>query len=333
MKFEKSNRLSGARAWLLAVLLALFSPGVPAGLDKEADSSEMVLIPAGKFIMGSNKVPGEDEHYGNAKPWFLDEHPEHQMELPDYYIDKYEVTNRDYLEFVKAVNVQPPEHWISDGYLLSLRLDKLQQASTEKLRQVAANVFRLDMDTRKMDKAALIEAIKDRLAYYDQLPVTFVNWQDAESYCEWKGKHLPTEAEWEKAMRGANGQEFAWGNEWKPGMAHNGESELYEGPAPVGAFETDTSPYGVHDMTGNVAEWIYDWYQPYPGSDYDSEDFGKRYKVVRGVGWSGGTAHYTLRYFQRAAYRFDLPPDMNFGDVGFRCARSKLPLTAHHKSE
>lgn len=331
MKIKNRNKLSCAQALLLGTLLALYAAGVTAGLDKQAGEDEMVLIPAGKFIMGSNKVPGKDEHYGNAKPWFLDEHPERQVELPDYYIDKYEVTNRDYLEFVKAVNASPPEHWISDGYLLSLRIDKLQLATTEKLRQVAANVFRLDMDTRKMDKEALIAAILEKLAYYDRLPVTFVSWQDAESYCEWKGKHLPTEAEWEKAMRGTNGLEFAWGNEWKPGMANNGEDERYEGAAPVGAFETDASPYGIYDMTGNVAEWVYDWYKPYPGSDYDSEDFGERYKVVRGIGWSGGTAHYTLRYFQRAAYRFDLPPDMNFGDVGFRCATSKPPLTAQSK--
>ncbi len=329
MKFKNENKLSTISGLLLGILLALYGTGVAAGLEKQAGNDEMVLIPAGKFIMGSDRVPGKDEHYGNAKPWFLDEHPQHEVELPDYYIDKYEVTNRDYLEFVKTVNVRPPEHWISNGYLLSLRLDKLQLATTEKLRTVAANVFRLDMDTRNMDKKALIEAIQEKLAYYDRLPVTFVNWQDAESYCEWKGKHLPTEAEWEKAMRGTDGREFAWGNEWKPGMANNGENELYEGAAPVGAFETDASPYGIYDMTGNVAEWVYDWYKPYPGSDYDSEDFGERYKVVRGVGWSSGTAHYSLRYFQRAAYRFDLPPDMNFGDVGFRCATSKLPVTAH----
>jgi len=317
------SNLSALNTGLLCSLLCLYGASVLAGIDKQEGKDEMVFIPAGKFIMGSDKVPNKDDRYGNAKPWFLDEHPAHLVDLPTYYIDKYEVTNRDYLEFVKAVNVRPPENWISNGYLLSLRLDKLPQAKLEKLRKVASDIFRLDMDTRVMSKETLIKTIREKLEYDDHLPVTFVNWQDAESYCEWKGKHLPTEAEWEKAMRGTNGLEFAWGNDWKPGMANNGENEIYEGAAPVGAFKTDASPYQVFDMTGNVAEWINDWYQPYPGSDYSSDDFGETYKVVRGIGWSGGTAHYTLRYFQRAAYRFDLPPEMNFGDVGFRCTTSR----------
>ncbi len=323
MTFKFRSHFPSMKTGLLYGLLCLYGASVLAGIDKLSGENEMVLIPAGKFIMGSNKIPDKDKHYGNAKPWFLDEHPAHIVELPAYYIDKYEVTNRDYLVFVNTVNVQPPENWISNGYLLSLRLDKLSQVKLEEQRKVASDIFRLDMDTRKMSKEALIKAIREKLEYDDQLPVVFINWKDAKAYCDWKGKHLPTEAEWEKAMRGTNGREFAWGNEWEPGMANNGENEIYEGAAPVGAFKTDTSPYEVFDMTGNVAEWTNDWYLPYPGSDYTSDDFGETNKVVRGIGWSGGTAHYTLRYFQRAAYRFDLPPDMNFGDVGFRCAVSE----------
>jgi formylglycine-generating enzyme required for sulfatase activity len=75
----------------------------------------------------------------------------------------------------------------------------------------------------------------------------------------------------------------------------------------------------VRDIAGNVSEWVADWYQPYSGSDYESADFGKNNKVVRGASWSDGSVHYNLRLFQRGAYRFYLPPDGRYEDVGFRC--------------
>ena len=89
----------------------------------------------------------------------------------------------------------------------------------------------------------------------------------------------------------------------------------------MGSYPTDKSPYGVFDMAGNVSEWVADWYQPYPGTDYQSDAFGKKFKVLRGAAW-GREGHYAMHQFQRGAYRFYLDPDSILEDVGFRCAKS-----------
>ncbi len=306
--------------------------GIPAGAIDEPSTVmmqktgrvhvPMVLIPAGSFVMGSDKkeTTGRAVEFGNVKPWYLDEHPQHRVSLPAFFIDKYEVTNAQYREFVKAVNVQPPSVWIENGYVVSLRKEKLLQADDASLRKVAAEVFRLDLDTDALSRRQLLDAIGKRLAYLDTVPVTYVSWYDADAFCRWAGKRLPTEEEWERVARGTTGREFPWGQEWKPAVSHAGDEEPEDGPAPVGTHEMDRGPDGVMDLAGNVSEWVADWYQAYDHSDYQSKDFGQIYKVVRGAGWSGGAGHYALKLFQRGAYRFNLPPDGRFDDVGFRCA-------------
>ena len=290
--------------------------GSAADIDKG-----MKLVPAGEFIMGSNKadLKNASGEYGNTKPWYLDEHPEHHEFVGSFYVDEHEVTNGQYRAFVAEGKYAPPQYWVSNGYLLSMRRNKVEKVPVEKLRTLVAKVFRLDIDTRNMTKPALLAAIDKRLAYMDRLPVVYVSWYDAKSYCEWKGKRLPTEAEWEKAIRGTGGREFAWGNQWVYGQSNTGEELWDDGVAPVGSYPGDVSPYGVFDMSGNVSEWTADWYQPYEGSDYSSEDFGEIFKVVKGAAW-GGEGHYALKLFQRGAYRFNLRPTSRHEDLGFRCA-------------
>lgn len=282
---------------------------------------EMKLIPAGSFIMGSNKADSSNSsgEFGNAKPWYLDEHPEHHKFLDSFYIDEHEVTNGQFREFVEQGEYAPPRYWVSNGYLLSLRRDKIEAATVEKLRRLAVKVFLLDIDTRKMEKKELLEEIDKRLVYMDWLPVVYVSWFDAKAYCEWRGKRLPTEAEWEKSIRGTEGLEFAWGNSWVYGQSNTGEEIWDDGVAPVGSYQGDVSPFGVLDMSGNVSEWTADWYQPYPESDYSSKEFGEYFKVVKGAAW-GGEGHYALKLFQRGAYRYNLKPGSQHEDLGFRCA-------------
>jgi len=289
--------------------------------EQIAPIGEMVLVPAGEFIMGSNKVDdtGMKERYGFVTAPFLDEHPEQRMKLDAFYMDKYEVTNVQYKRFVIEAKRPVPFEWTQNGY--NVYKDKLVAFDLEKLRQIALDYFKLDMDTRKMNKEQLIKAMFAKQKFMDNLPASDVTWYDAFSYCGAAGKRLPTEAEWEKAARGEKGQEFPWGDKWDPSVANTGDDvEWEEGIAPIGSYEKSKSPYGVYDLAGNVFEWVQDWYQPYKGSTYKSDNYGEKNKVLRGGG--GGIGHYSISLFFRGASRQFSDPNMASGDVGFRCAKN-----------
>src|SRR3569623_1272868 len=302
-------------------LLMAAANSAPEG-DNTSIADDMALVSAGVFTMGSDRTPTKDEAagVGTNKPWYLDEHPAHQKNLAAFLIDRHEVTNAQYQQFVLATGHAPPMAWASSGYVLNSREQDLAQLDMERLRRLVLKGFRLDVDTRTMPKEQLLGAVHKRLRELDREPVNNVSWHDADAYCRWAGKHLPSEAEWEKAARGSNGNEFTWVYQLAAGKANAGEEMWDDGVAPVGSYPTDKSPYGVYDMAGNVSEWVQDWYQPYPGSDYESSDFGQKFKVLRGAAW-GREGHYAMHQFQRAAYRFYLSPDSVLDDVGFRCAK------------
>ena len=235
---------------------------------------DMVLIPAGEFKMGSNEVDTEAKaiQYGDKRPWYANERPESKVNLKAFYIDRYEVTNAGYLEFVKATNHRQPDYWQNGIYPPNT----------------------------------------------DKNPVVTVDWNEAKAYCEWKGRRLPSEAEWEKAARGTDGRRFPWGNEFE--IKKTNALGAYNGLLPVGTFEDGKSPYGVYDMAGNVQEWVEDWYKPYPGNDFNDKNYGESRKVVRGGGW-GGMGHYSLQVYLRTSFRNMAVPDGRYNDVGFRCAK------------
>ena len=323
------NRINNVLRWAISVvLLAVLVACDKMSSDNSADAvlqsviknTAMVKIEAGKFIRGSEKqdTEGMQARYGFANPLYLDERPKSEVMLDAYWIDTYEVNNKSYKSFILSTKRMMPFAWVNNGYALSQ--EKMNTMDVEKLRKIALDYFRLDMDTRVMDKSALINAMLERQNQLDNLPVSGVNWHDARKFCIWREARLPTEAEWEKAARGPDGLEYPWGNNWDPTITNTGEGgEWEEGIAPVGSFKKNKSVYGVYDLSGNVWEWVEDWYQPYPGSTYQSEAFGEQARVIRGGG--GGDGHYAISYFFRGATRQFSEPEMESDDVGFRCAK------------
>ena len=220
----------------------------------------LIEIPAGPFTMGSD-TGAEDEA------------PAHEVDLPAFKIDLFEVTNADFAKFVEATGYQT---------------DAEKEGRTKNWRSVAEGK--------------------------GNHPVVFVSWNDAVAFCEWLGKRLPTEAEWEKAARGSDERVYPWGDDYDPSKANVKDTGL-RGTARVGSFGAGASPDGVEDMAGNVWEWTADWYEAYPGSDFQSDYFGGRFRVLRGGDW------FETADFVRTTVRKTNSETAASDDVGFRCAR------------
>ena len=278
----------------------------------------MVLVPTGEFVMGSSQVDdsGKQAEFGFREPMYLDEHPQHRVMVDVFYIDEHEVKSVDYKQFILETGAEPPPPWVQSGYNVSQM--RLREFDLEPLRGIAADYFQLDMDISTLDKPQLLAELTKLQQQQDGLPVTAVKWYDAATYCLWRGKRLPTEAEWEKAARGSDGRDYPWGNEWLPEKSNIGDGEVVL--AKVGSYAGDRSVYGVYDLGGNVSEWVDDWYRAYPGAEYQSPFAGDIHKVIKGGG--AGVGHYALSYFFRSARRGQADPSVMSTDVGFRCAQN-----------
>jgi cytochrome c-type biogenesis protein len=166
----------------------------------------------------------------------------------------------------------------------------------------------------------------------DEHPVTWVTWYDAANFCQWAGKNLPSEKQWERVARGTDGKKYPWGDKFdiqSANLAHaSGQKTKLKA---VGTFPTGASPDGVHDLIGNVWEWVEDDYSPYPGNTYNSDYYNAGFKVIRGhsasdIGHFPGAAYLsTLKKFAQSGYRQYASPDQPGQDVGFRCVSFEKP--------
>lgn len=289
---------------LLAAAVWLSLVGCQSLAPLLVDEPDMVLIPAGPFLMGSPE--GEDG--------FSDERPQRTVTLRAFRMDRHEVTNAKYEQFVAATGHRPPGNANPDVTLWFHGMPL--------------------PDSR-------------------QHPVVNVAWQDAFAYCQWAGKRLPTEAEWEKAARGTDGRRYPWGNEWDLKRANSASYwagrtvEFKDGAEwkafwvtgegarisaerglrgevltlPVGSFPEGASPYGLLDMAGNASEWVQDWFEPYyylkaPPADPKGPD-GVLLKVVRGGSWLK-----PAKSLRTADRDYGFPDDRQSG-TGFRCAKDE----------
>lgn len=231
-----------------------------------------------------------------------DERPTHRVRLSGFWIDSTEVTNAMYARCVEAGACTPPPTAFAP------------------------------FSPHPYYGAAAFEAY----------PVVNVTWQQANEYCTWAGRRLPTEAEWEKAARGLDARRFPW--EWigvadpeKLNFCDQGCAFAWHVPnvddgypetAPVGSYPKGASPYGVLDLAGNVWEWTADWYaEAYysksPPADPTGPEAGV-WRVVRGGSWLDGV-HGRVLVHARSANRNSQLPETARSDLGFRCALSAEP--------
>jgi formylglycine-generating enzyme len=201
-----------------------------------------------------------------------------------------------------------PEHQV---FLKGFFMDRNEVTQTEYTRFAK-------MTKRPMPRIEVFEDDQSKLLQ-PEFAVMSVTWDDAMAYCKWAGKRLPTEAEWEKAGRGEGKRKYPWGEKFAVNAANvNGSEDGYKYLAPPGSFEAGRSPYGIFDMTGNVAEWVADSYDEhyYKKSPYrdpkgpDNADL----KVVRGGSWRETEHNARLsKRFAAKHWRTDIT-------IGFRCA-------------
>jgi ergothioneine biosynthesis protein EgtB len=260
--------------------------------------NDMVLVPAGPFLMGSNR---EADTLDN-------ERPQHLVYVKAFLIDRYPVTNGEFLPFVTGGGYHDRSWWSPEGWQWREQ-----------------NHIEHPLYWREQQRGEWVEmGLRQTRPLEPGHPVMCVSWYEADAYARFVGKRLPTEEEWEKAASWDaelnRKRLYPWG-ECEPEAytcnfnAHSG------GPTPVGQYQAGSSPYGCHDMSGNVWEWTSTWFHPYHGftaypyEGYSVPYFDQQHRVLKGGSWA------TRRHILRSTFRNWYQPWVREIFAGFRCAK------------
>jgi ergothioneine biosynthesis protein EgtB len=266
-------------------------------------SGDMVSVEGGEFEMGSNGYPFA---YDN-------EQPPHIIELADFRIGRFPVTNGAFLEFVEAGGYKKQSLWSEEGWAWkqeNLVESPIYWLKSQNASESSNNGWRIQ------------EMFEERALPLDH-PVTGVSWHEAEAYARFVGKRLATEAEWEKAAswnpESGSKSRFSWGDSIPQSDIAN-FSMHHWGTAPVTAFPEGRSAYGCFDMTGNVWEWTstifagYPGFEAYPYKEYSELWFDGDHRVLKGGSWA------TRLPILRCSFRNFFRPGFRIAFAGFRCA-------------
>jgi sulfatase modifying factor 1 len=272
LSLHPANRYSNFRTMLEAINDAFPEETAPTPIvvlpEKRVERTSltppgMVYIPAGSFVVGSADS-GDDAL------------PQYEASTTGFYLDRYPVTNAQFSEFVR-----------STGYRTEAEEGEGAPIWDNGEWRIIPGVCWKNPDGR------------DTPPNFDAHPVTQLTYNDALAFCEWLGRRLPTEEEWEYAARGGLPDvRFPWGHTISRSQAHyNADST-----APVMSFHANG--YGLYDLAGNVSEWTSSWYKAYPGNVNSNPHFGEQYRVVRGGSWmvDGSACMISYRNATEAAH-------------------------------
>jgi sulfatase modifying factor 1 len=294
--------------------------------------ADMAWIPAGKFTMGSN----------DGQP---DERPLHDVKVRGFWMDRYEVTNEQFAKFVETTGYRTTAEQAPDpAQFPGAPAENLVPGSVVFTPPARVETLNNHMQWWSYVKGANWrhpEGPDSDLKGRERHPVVHVSYYDCEAYAKWAGKRLPTEAEWEYAARGGLEQNvYPWGRErFQSGMwmmniwqgqfpSENLAQDGFKTTSPVGSFPPNA--YGLHDMAGNVWEWVADWYRPDyyqksprdnprgPEDSFDPDEPGVAKRVGRGGSFLCSDM-YCKGY--RTSARQKTSPDTGLSHTGFRCAK------------
>ena len=298
----------------------------------------MVWIPGGRFWMGTGHME--------------DTQPVHEVEVKGFWMDRTDVTNDEFARFVEATGyVTLAEQPLNQKDFPNLASDELAPGSVVFTPPAHPISLEDPLAWWQFVRGANWrhpEGSNSDLRGKEKYPVVHIAWTDAIAYAKWVGKRLPTEAEWEFAARGGlDRQNYVWGNELKPSGKwrantfqghfpdHNTSEDGYTGVAQVASFEPNG--FGLYDMSGNVWQWVSDWYRPDyyaqlvregslaadprgPRDSFDPLEPGVRKRVQKGGSFLC-TDQYCERFMPGARGKGD--PDTGTNHLGFRCVRAQ----------